>query len=111
MGIYFGNKPKAPKRKTLGAFLRSYLIRLISYISFFIYLWNIFSNEKLRENSLRLLIIVSILVAIFGWLQYLFFPDLRVLKYVGWDDHLYRLTGSFLDPGFSAIILVLGFLV
>ena len=28
----------------------------------------------------------------------------------GWDDHLYRLIGTFLDPGFTAIILVFGFL-
>jgi len=45
---------------------------------------------------------------ILGWLQYIFMPDLTQLKYFGWDDHLFRLSSTFLDPGFTGIVLVLG---
>jgi len=48
------------------------------------------------------------LTAVFGWVQYLLLPDLRHLKYFGWDDHYYRLTGTVLDPNLLGIILVLG---
>jgi hypothetical protein len=48
------------------------------------------------------------LVAWFGLLQYLFLPDVRFLKILGWDDHYYRLVGTQFDPQFTGIILVLG---
>ena len=46
--------------------------------------------------------------AVFGWIQYFFWPDLTYLKYLGWDDHYFRLTGTFLDPNFMGLVLVLG---
>src|SRR5690606_20055337 len=49
-----------------------------------------------------------VIAATIGWYQYIFIPDLTILKNLGWDDHLYRLTGSFFDPGFMGIILVVG---
>lgn len=45
----------------------------------------------------------------FGFLQYLFIPDLRFLFFLGWDDHYYRLTSTLLDPGFTGLIFVLGY--
>jgi O-antigen ligase len=64
----------------------------------------IFENEhlfKLLRQSIFLL-------TLFGWVQYLIFPDLTRMDYFGWDDHFYRLTGTLLDPNFMGILLVIG---
>ena len=86
-----------------------YLVRLSAYAFFFLLTWNIVTKGKhLKGTLFNGLIAVSIAVGIFGWIQYFWLPDLRSLRLLGWDDHLYRLTGTFLDPGFTGIILVLG---
>lgn len=46
-------------------------------------------------------------VAILGMTQYLLYPSLRNLIYLGWDPHLYRLFSTFLDPNFAAMAFVL----
>ncbi len=48
------------------------------------------------------------LLTLFGWLQYLIFPDLTRMDYFGWDDHFYRLTGTLLDPNFFGALMVIG---
>jgi len=91
-----------------GAF---YFLRFIAYLFFVVAVYNV-SNSKESKKFLSLaLILISLVVGIFGWFQYIFYPDLRSLYYLGWDDHLYRLVGTFLDPGFTSIILVFGFLL
>lgn len=88
-----------------------YFLRLISYVAFFVMGWNLVNEAlKLKYKFFDGLILVSFFAGIFGWVQYLFFPDLRALYYIGWDDHLYRLVGTFLDPAFTGIILAFGFL-
>jgi O-antigen ligase len=88
-----------------------YLLRLISYLGFSIFLADFFKKEKRKriilENSLILILFFSLL---FGFVQYFLYPDLTSLKFLGWDDHLFRMTGTFLDPGFTGIIFVFGFL-
>ena len=49
---------------------------------------------------------VSFNILILGFIQYLFLPDLRFLIYSGYDDHLYRLTSTILDPAFTGLIFV-----
>lgn len=87
-----------------------YLLRLFAYGTFFVLVWNL-ARKKLvfRKTLFGSLILVSVFTAIFGWIQYFWLPDLTSLKYIGWDDHLFRLVGTFLDPAFTGIILVLGF--
>ena len=46
-------------------------------------------------------------VILFGYFQYIFFPDLGILSEFGWDPHLFRLAGTFLDTGFTGILIVL----
>lgn len=58
-------------------------------------------KEKLLRQSIFLLIIL-------GWGQYLLFPDLTKMKFFGWDDHYFRLTGTLLDPNFMGILVVMG---
>ena len=35
-------------------------------------------------------------------------PDIKPLFSLGWDMHLFRLVGTFMDPAFLSIIIVLG---
>lgn len=89
-----------------------YLLRLVGYFSFFVLTWNLVKNDNVfREKVINVLIITLIFTTLLGWIQYLLFPDLISLKNVGWDDHLGRLVGTFLDPGFTSVILLIGFLV
>lgn len=81
-----------------------YLIRLWSYSQIAVYIY----NQKINQNDLiNKLLLVSFFVAIFGFVQYLLFPNLTFLKYFNWDDHLLRMTGTFLDPAFFGLIISL----
>ncbi|MGA3291994.1 MAG: O-antigen ligase family protein [Candidatus Microgenomates bacterium] len=89
-----------------------YLIRLAAYFGFFIYGYNFVRkspvNGKLLLDSL---LAVSIMSAIFGWIQYFNFPALKPFMVWGWDEHLYRLVGTFLDPTYLGIIITFGLLI
>jgi len=88
-----------------------YLLRLFAYSSFFVLAWNVAkTNRKYPKNLFSSLIIVAFAVSIFGFLQYFLYPDIRSFTIWGWDDHYFRLLGTFLDPGHTSIILVFGFL-
>ena len=45
-------------------------------------------------------------VSVLGLVQYVLYPELRNLSYLGWDPHYYRLFSTFLDPNFAGIIIV-----
>lgn len=99
----------SPKELFIGGL---YLLRFLSYAAFFVLVYRLsFRRERLKQTLFNSLILVSLVTAIFGWIQYFWLPDLRTLKLLGWDDHLYRLVGTFLDPSFTGIILVFGFLL
>lgn len=68
------------------------------------------NSEFINHNSylINLLKLSVFATAIFGVVQYLLFPDLRYLRYFGWDDHYFRMTGTFLDPNFFGLIMVIG---
>lgn len=88
-----------------------YLLRLFAYSAFFLTAWNIYQSKRsLKETLFNSLILVSFVVAIFGLIQYFFYPDITNFTIWGWDDHLYRLLATFLDPGFASIILIFGLL-
>jgi len=55
------------------------------------------------------LLLAGLSLTALGLLQYFIFPDLTQLKWLGWDDHYYRLAGTIFDPGFTGILLVLTF--
>lgn len=42
-----------------------------------------------------------------GLVQFMWYPDLRNLWYLGWDPHYYRVFATLLDPNFVGILLVL----
>ena len=57
-----------------------YLLRLFAYSSFFVLAWNLANtNKKYPKNLFNSLIIVVLAVSIFGFLQYVVYPDIRNL--------------------------------
>ena len=94
------------KQVAIGAL---YLLRAVSYAAFFTAIYHLVKAKNKYKNILfNALIVVSLEVGVLGLVQYFLIPDLRFLYAFGWDDHLYRLIGTFLDPGFTGIILALG---
>ena len=85
-----------------------YGIRLLIYSIIPVFISNFFKTKQDKVFILNSLLLISIFTAVFGWIQYFGWPNLISLKYLGWDDHYYRLVGTFLDPSFTAIIFVLG---
>lgn len=84
-----------------------YLLRFVLY--FFIYFIVIDLNHKIKKLIPYLLLISGSLVVLLGYVQYFFYPSLRNLFYLGWDEHLYRMFSSFFDPNFVGAFFVLFF--
>jgi O-antigen ligase len=55
------------------------------------------------------LYIAGIILLVIGYLQFFFYNNLRNLFYLGWDEHLYRLFATFLDPNYAGVFFVLFF--
>lgn len=87
----------------------SYLLRWVMYSG----LYFVISGFSLvsKKRILNVLVFSSILMNLGGYVQYFFYPDLRNLYYLGWDEHLYRMFSSFLDPNFAGILFVLSFIL
>jgi len=85
-----------------------YLVRWIAYASI-VFIIPIF-DSSFKKIIIRLLIVIGVIVVVLGYIQYLFYPNLRNLYYLGWDEHLYRLFSIFLDPNFAGSFFVLYFL-
>src|SRR3989344_3243260 len=82
----------------------TYIVRFILYSG----LYFIFKDIKLNKN---VFVYATLAVALAGFGQYLFIPDVSFLAQFNWDPHYYRLISTFLDPGFTGAILVLGLLL
>ena len=65
---------------------------------------------KFSVDQKKLFYLSLFLIPISGLLQYLFLPDLRFFKGIGFDDHFYRLTFPFLDPNYVGAALSFIFL-
>lgn len=85
-----------------------YYIRFVFLLLFFLAVSSLDSAFKKRIPML--LTIVGFIVVLLGYLQYFFYPNLRNLYYAGWDEHLYRMFSTFLDPNFAASFFVMYFL-
>lgn len=82
-----------------------YMLRLMAYIVIVIPL---FTAPHAILNKLKIsLLITGFIFITFGYLQYIFYPNLRNLYYLGWDEHLYRFFSTLLDPNFSGVYTLL----
>ena len=79
-----------------------YLLRWVIYSLFFLSLIRLFKARELGQVILSLGLVTTLV----GLGQYLFYPDIRNLQVAEWDPHYFRVVGSWLDPGFTGIILV-----
>lgn len=84
----------------------AYLVRLATYSLFF--LVAVRADEYTDEEWLAIMTSFFAVFALTGIGQYLLAPDARVLEFLGWDDHYYRLIGTWLDPAFTGLGLLLG---
>ncbi len=114
LSLLFGAQAVEGKQVLVGGL---YLVRWVALASIYFYLLD-FKKAKtqfcpfVRRLSLREALLLSGLsLTVLGLLQYCIFPDLTQLKWLGWDDHAFRLVGTLLDPGFTGIILVLTLLL
>ncbi|MBQ6449517.1 hypothetical protein IJJ08_01270 [bacterium] len=84
----------------------AYLARLGLYLAIGVTLvW----TRPYRKTEWQLLLATFFLaLAVIGLIQYLCWPDTRLLQYLGWDDHYYRLIGTWFDPAFTGLGLGLG---
>jgi len=82
-----------------------YLVRWVVYAGLYFILVDL-KNEFKRNLSCYLLIIGSFM-AVFGLIQYFLWPNLKALEVLQYDPHFYRVAGTFLDPGFTGLILAL----
>ena len=81
-----------------------YALRFFAYSIFIfaVYYLRLFTNQEFKQ----ILFAFFITFTLFGFLQYFFLPDTRFLENLGWDDHIYRLLGTWFDPAFTGLCLV-----
>jgi O-antigen ligase len=85
-----------------------YLLRWVMYASLFFIVKGF--DKKFKNKIVYFLLFSGLIVTIAGYLQYFLYPSLKTLFYLGWDEHLYRMFSSFLDPNFAGCFFVLFFL-
>jgi len=89
-----------------------YLVRIVAYTFFLNYVWNFAKKSPTNGHLLSSsLLTISVISAVFGWIQLFAFPDIKPFFVYGWDMHLFRLVGTFLDPTFLGLIIVFGLLL
>ncbi len=86
----------------------SYLLRWVAYAS--VYFMISGQSQHSKKQLLLAMGISGFITVLIGYIQYFYYPNLRNLYYLGWDDHLYRLFSSFLDPNFAGAYFALLFL-
>lgn len=79
-----------------------YSLRLLAYLALYLLL----KPSKLTLAPQVFILSASTTVLIGLW-QYFYMPDMRLFQYLGWDDHLNRLTLPHFDPTYTAVSLVL----
>ncbi len=69
------------------------------------------SQELSQIQLLSWLHKTVIYLALLGFLQLIFFPNLGIIQQFGFDPHYLRLVGTWLDPNFIGLAFILGLLV
>ena len=72
---------------------------------FAIYFYLLTLSHIQKQLMVKILRIISIIIPAVCLLQYFLVPDLRFLAQFGWDPHLYRAVGLFLDPPIVGVVL------
>ena len=84
----------------------SYLLRFSAYFIFGYFIYLLLSSKLLSTDQLKNIFVINfIFLTTLNLLQLVFLNNLTYLAQYGWDPHIGRLTGSFLDPNFMAFYL------
>lgn len=83
-----------------------YLVRLDSYLSL-LFIGSIGFSLFQKKLLRKIFVLASASIVIAGFTQYFFYNNLRNLYYLGWDEHLYRMFSTFLDPNYAGLIFAL----
>lgn len=86
-----------------------YIIRIVLYSSL-ISVFRTLGGEFIKKY-IYLSAAIGMGIVLFGYFQYFYYPSLRNLYYLGWDEHLYRMFSTFLDPNFLGAFFVLELLL
>lgn len=87
-----------------------YLVRFSAYTFVFTIVYNLKKYKILDFEKLTNFYIVSgLILAIFGFIQLVIFPNFETITRFGYDPHLSRLSSTFLDPNFIGCYLVIVF--
>ncbi|MBI2031137.1 MAG: O-antigen ligase family protein [Candidatus Levybacteria bacterium] len=76
-----------------------YIVRFIIYLLIYFAIFDF--DRKFQAKIIYIMVFAGTLVLLSGYIQYFFYPSLRNLFYLGWDEHLYRMFSVFLDPNFA----------
>lgn len=79
-----------------------YVLRFILYASLYWTIGDLWSTSTILIGLYGWGFLVSIL----GLIQFILYPNLRNLAYLGWDPHYYRLFSTYFDPNFTGITIV-----
>lgn len=82
-----------------------YLLRWVFYSAVYFSISEF--NSSFKNKIVRLMIVIGAFLIVGGYLQYFLYPNLGNLYYLGWDEHMYRMFSSFLDPNFAGAFFVL----
>lgn len=95
---------------SLNQFLASlmYLVRWIEYVGIFFVVSEF--DKSFKKKIINSILSVGLIVVIVGYIQYFFYPSLKSLFYLGWDEHMHRMFSVFFDPNFAGAFFVLLFL-
>lgn len=85
-----------------------YLVRFSLYAGLYFVFKDL--GKELGEKTIKYLTIAGLSILIIGLFQYFLYPSMKGLYYLGWDEHMFRLFSTFLDPNFVGVILVLFFI-
>ncbi len=89
-----------------------YLLRWIFYAGIYLVVYDLVFYRFIKTSTIKTsLILMGAAAAVFGLVQYFIYPDLGNLAYLGWDPHKYRVFGTFFDPAFLGLILVLSLIL
>lgn len=77
-----------------------YSARFLSYLTLYCLL--LVQSRAPAPHAMYLAFFITLTL---GLTQYFALPDMRWAQYLGWDDHLHRLTLPHYDPSFTAVIL------
>ena len=82
-----------------------YSLRILAYLGLYFVI-------KSQKNTIPLSVFLcsGLVTLTIGLLQYFLLPDMRIFQYLGWDDHLSRLTLPHFDPTFTGVMLSLALL-